>query len=73
VANVTGNGTDHIIPFTAAASIFMVRKDGHLAVRLENTGDSALRMMVGGAAGMFFAPSGSYPGGPPLPLLLLLD
>jgi parallel beta-helix repeat protein len=72
-ANVTGNGSDHILPFTASSGVFMVPEHGRLAVRLENTGDAALELMAGGAAGMFFAPSGSHRGGHLPPLLLLLD
>jgi hypothetical protein len=71
VANVTGSGSDYIIRFAASPGVFVVPKGGRLAVRLENTGDSALQLLVGGAAWMFFAPAGSRPGGPMPPLFLL--
>jgi nitrous oxidase accessory protein len=71
-ANVTGNGSDYIISLVADPGTLLVPKDKCLAVQLENTSDTALQLMVGGAAGMFFAPVGSHQGIPMQPLFLLL-
>jgi len=72
-ANVTGDGTNHIFPYAATPGSFKVLKGQYLALRLENTGDSSLEIMAGGAASMFYAPVGSHPIRSLSPLYLLLD
>jgi len=72
-ANVTGDGTNHIFPYAATPGSFKVLKGQYLALRLENTGDSSLEIMAGGAASMFYAPVGSHPIRCLSPLYLLLD
>ncbi|MBW1981426.1 MAG: right-handed parallel beta-helix repeat-containing protein [Deltaproteobacteria bacterium] len=72
-ADISGDGTHCIIFFTASPGVFRVPMGRHLAVRLENMGDTDLQIMVGGAACMFFAPAGSRPVVPLQHIFLLLD
>jgi len=70
---VIGDGASRILHFTNDPNTFMLPAGKCLAVRLHNPGATNLEMMVGGAAGMIFAPINSRPFVPLPPLLLLLE
>lgn len=72
-ATITGDGTNHIYHFAAEQGDFILPIGKYLAVRVTNNSATSVRIMVGGMAGMLFAPESSRKAGycPPLPLLLL--
>ncbi|MHC1724754.1 MAG: nitrous oxide reductase family maturation protein NosD [Syntrophobacteraceae bacterium] len=72
-ATVTGDGTNHIIHFVSEPGNFILPIGKYLAVRVANNSATSVQIMVGGMAGMLFAPERSHTEGycPPLPLLLL--
>ncbi len=72
-AAVAGDGASYALRFAADAGQLILREGEHLAVRLTNTGSSALYLLTGGGASALFAPEGARWGGPLIPWLLLLE
>jgi len=71
--DITGDGTNYILPFTAELNRFILPEGKYLAVRLTNGGATSLKLMAGAMASMLFAPQRSRPHTPLVPLLLLLE